>query len=255
MRRALALAGATLAVVAGAQAAQAPAVTRVAKPAFPPPLERVVPSGPLRLTLFSTVPRAPTYKAPRPIPVPVGAPGVLGGERTSNVLAQPGTTFVVYGDTTLAGIGPRGGVKYAFDLRSLAAPPQSVARTAYPQEITWARQLDRLLLVQTNHSGYASDSGGRNGYLTGIDLDTGRVRWRSPSLVANARTFVVTRGLIVSGYGFTAEKDWLYLVDPATGRVRDRLALPSMAERIALRNGRIVVRCYDAWVVARAVPS
>ncbi len=38
----------------------------------------------------------------------------------------------------------------------------------------------------------ASDSGGRNGYLTGFDLDTGKVRWRSPALVANAENLVVT---------------------------------------------------------------
>jgi len=73
----------------------------------------------------------------------------------------------------------------------------------------------------------------------------------SPSLVANADNFLVARGLIVSGYGFTAEQDWLYLVDPADGRVRDRLALPSMAERLSLRDGQIVVRAYDARVVAR----
>jgi len=71
----------------------------------------------------------------------------------------------------------------------------------------------------------------------------------SPSLVANADNFLVARGLIVSGYGFTAEQDWLYLVDPADGRVRDRLALPFMAERLSLRDGQIVVRAYD--VVAR----
>jgi outer membrane protein assembly factor BamB len=118
----------------------------------------------------------------------------------------------------------------------------------------WARQVGRTLVVQTNHLAYASDSGGRNGYLSGIDLDTGKVRWRSPSLVANARNFVVTRGLIVSGYGFTAEKDWLSLVDPANGRVRDRVALPSMAERISVTGGRVVVRCYDARVVVRLVP-
>lgn len=120
-----------------------------------------------------------------------------------------------------------------------------------PQEVVWARQLGKLLVVQTSHLGYASDSGDRNGYLTGIDIRSGRVAWRSPSLVANADNFLVARGLIVSGYGFTAEQDWLYLVDPADGRVRDRLAFPSMAERLSLRDGQIVVRAYDARVVAR----
>ena len=156
----------------------------------------------------------------------------------------------------VAALGPRGGLKYALDLRSFGFPPRSIAPGAYgPQEIVWARQLGRTLVVQTAHLGYASNSANRNGYLTGIELDTGRVRWRSPSLVANAGNFVLTRGLVVSGYGFTAERDWLYLVDPATGRVRDRLRLPSAAEEIQVRGGRIVVRAYDARVVARLAPA
>lgn len=143
-------------------------------------------------------------------------------------------------------------MKYAFDLTSFGFPPRSLAPRAYgPQEIVWARQIGRLLVVQTSHLGYASDSADRNGYLTAIDLATGKVRWRSPSLVANARNFIVVDGMIVSGYGFTAEKDWLYLTDPKTGRVRDRLALPSMAERLTRSGDRIVARCYDAKVVVR----
>ena len=111
------------------------------------------------------------------------------------------------------------------------------------------------MVVETAHPGYASDSGGRNGYLTRINTKTGDVLWRSPSLVANAGTFVIVGSSIVSGYGFTAERDWLYLVDLRTGRVRDRLALPSAAEEITRRNDELVVRAYDARVIARLVPA
>jgi hypothetical protein len=48
---------------------------------------------------------------------------------------------------------------------------------------------------------------GRNAYLSAIDLGTKKTLWRSPALVANARTFVVTGDHIVAGYGFTAEPD------------------------------------------------
>ena len=179
-------------------------------------------------------------------------PKTLLGHRETDVLGQPGTTFIVYGGGVIAAVGPRFGVKYAFDLTSFGFPPTSIAPQAYgPQEVVWARQVGRLLVVQTSHLGYASDSANRNGYLTAINLDTGKVRWRSPSLVANARNFLVVDGMVVSGYGFTAEKDWLYLLDAKTGRVRDRLALPSMAELLTRRGNRIVVRCYDAKVVVR----
>ena len=238
-----------------APGAEAP-VIRVAGPSFPPPLGAVVPSGRLRLVAVSTARRAPTYTLRPGVPVPRVAPRMLTGRPAVRAFTQPGTTFVVYGETILAAIGPRAGLKYAFDLRSFGYPPRPIAPNPYgPQEVVWAHQLGRTLVVQTSHLGYAHDSANRNGYLTGIDVDTGEVRWRSPSLVANAGNFVLARGLIVSGYGFTAERDWLYLVDPATGRVRDRLALPSAAERITLQGGRVIVECYDARVVAGLVAA
>jgi hypothetical protein len=181
-----------------------------------------------------------------------GIPPTLRGNQVTRVSAQPGTVLVTYGAVVVAGFGPKGGMKYAFDLTSFGFPPPSIAPRAYgPQEVVWARQVGRLLVVQTSHLGYARDSADRNGYLTGIDIASGTVRWRSPSLVANAENFLVVNGMILSGYGFTAERDWLYLLDAKTGRVRDRLALPSMAERLTRSGDRIVVRCYDAKVVVR----
>ena len=249
-----------VAVVAGgllasvATGANAPPLVRVSKPAFPPALADLTPSGSLRFSIESTVARPPGAGSPVPEPrvaVDVSGPG-YGGEFPRLVFQQPGTRLVTFGTGVIAGYGPQAGAKYAFDLRSFGYPPRSLAPRAYgPQEISWARQVGRLLVVQTNHLGYAADSGGRNGYLTGIDLASGRVVWRSASLVANAGNFLVVRGLVVSGYGFTAEKDWLYLIDPANGRVRDRVALPSMPEWLSLKDSRIVVRAYDARVVVR----
>ena len=84
--------------------------------------------------------------------------------------------------------------------------------------------------------------------------DIGQVRDGNEDAYLNdAPLFAVADGMIVSGYGFTAEQDWLYLVDARTGRVRDRLAIPSMAETITWSGKRIVVRAYDARVVARVV--
>ena len=241
-------------LVSVAAAATQPPLVRIAKPAFPPPLADVRPSGALRFTIESTVARLPGSGPPVPEPrvaIDVSGPG-YGGEFPRLVFQQPGTRLVTFGTGVIAGYGSRAGAKYAFDLRSFGYPPRSLVPRAYgPQEIAWARQVGKVLVVQTNHLGYAADSGGRNGYLTGIDIASGRVVWRSPSLVANAGNFLVVRGLIVAGYGFTAEKDWLYLVDPATGRVRDRVALPSMAEWLSLKDGQIVVRAYDARVVVR----
>ena len=246
--------GLSVLVLAAPASAATGVVVVVPKPAFPLPLTSLTPTAGPRLTLVSTARRSPTYAPQRATAAPSGAPRALRGHAQARVFARPGTTFVVYGTNVIAGFGPKGGMKYAFDLRSFGFPPRAVAPRPYgPQEIVWAQQVARLLVVQTSHLGYAKDSAGRNGYLTGIDLDTGRVRWRSRSLVANAQNFAVVDRMIVSGYGFTAERDWLYLVDSRTGRIRDRLAIPSMAETITWSGKRIVVRAYDARVVARVV--
>ncbi len=86
-----------------------------------------------------------------------------------------------------------------------------------------------------------------------FDPERRKTLWRSRALVANSRTFVVTGDLIVSGYGFTAEPDYLYLLDRRNGRVLDRLAVPSAPEIIKLRGDRLDVRTYDRKVVARIV--
>ena len=244
---------ACLALVATAGAATGEVVV-VPKPAFPPPLASFTPPGAgLRLQLVSTERRDPVKLGVlSPEVIGVAMPDLLAGERYSRVLVQPGTMLAVYGTNVIAAYGPKGRMKYAFDLRSFGFPPRSVAPRAYgPQEIVWARQVGRLLVVQTAHLGYAADSANRNGYLTAIDIETGRVEWRSRSLVANAWNFVAVKGVIVSGYGFTAERDWLYLLDVKTGRVLDRLAIPSMAERITRTGDRIVVQAYDTRLVAR----
>jgi len=72
-----------------------------------------------------------------------------------------------------------------------------------------------------------------------------------PGAGRERRTFVVSRNLIVAGYGFTAESDFLYLLDRRTGKVLDRLAMPTAPEVIKLRGNKLHVRTYDHDVVAR----
>ena len=108
-----------------------------------------------------------------------------------------------------------------------------------------------VLYVSTAHSTFAADSRGRTAYVRAIDLATSRVRWSSRALVANADTFVITSGVIVTGYGFTDEPDRLVLLDVKTGLAIDDLAVPSAPEYIALQRGALLVRTYDHDLVVR----
>lgn len=140
-------------------------------------------------------------------------------------------------------------LRYAFDFVNFTRPPNG----AWLEPVTWAREVDGILYVTNSHLTFAPATKGRNAYVNAIDIRTRKSLWRSPALVANAFTFVVTGNLIVAGYGFTSEPDFLYLLDRRTGRVLDRLALPTGPEIIKLRGDRLHVRTYDHDVVARSI--
>src|SRR5207244_10516734 len=114
--------------------------------------------------------------------------------------------------------------RYSFDFRRYAYAPVTAPgeREFVRQEIVWAAEAGGVLYVENAHSTYARSSGNRNAYVTAIDVKTRKVRWRSPALVANARTFVLLGSVLVTGYGFTSEPDYLFLLDRKPGEPVDR---------------------------------
>jgi len=179
----------------------------------------------------------------------------LNGDDLQTAIRQGSKLFLLYGPDAASGRYLLGAdlrtqaLAYAFDFSSFTRPPNG----GWFEPVTWAREVGGILYISNSHLTYASATKGRNAYVSAIDLRAKRTLWRSPALVANARTFVVTRDLIVAGYGFTAEPDFLYLLDRRTGKVLDRLALPTAPEIIKLRGDRLHVRTYDRDIVVRLV--
>lgn len=238
-----------LLLVPFAFAGSIPAPTVLPKPGFPMPAGSVTSSGP-NLVLVSSRYRDPGALPPeRPAP-PAWAPIVYRGAALDGAVRQNGNVFLVYEGRYLVGADARTqGLRYAFDFTTFTQPPN---RGEF-EPLMWAREAGGVLYVSNSHLTYASQTMGRNAYLSAIDLGAKKTLWRSPALVANARTFVVTGDLIVAGYGFTAEPDFLYLLDRRSGKVLHRLPVPSAPELIKLRDGRLHVRTYDRQVVARIV--
>lgn len=140
--------------------------------------------------------------------------------------------------------------KYGYDFQRWEHPPDE--RDEFTnQRVLWAVEKDGILYVSHGHSTYAKESRGRNAYLTAIDPKKDEILWRSPSLVANASTFVVLDDVIVSGYGFTAEPDFLYLIDRKKGEVVARQPVKTGPEVILFQEGQIFVRCYNTDEVFR----
>jgi hypothetical protein len=248
-------------VLGGAAAGSASLdVTVLPKPSFPAPATDVR-SGPRHFTLVSSRYRSPASTTLVLRRSPAWAPRTFRGTDLQLAIEQhgirkaPDLVFLVYGRDGSSGRylvcanAHTHELRYAYDFAQLMRPPSG----SEVEQVTWARELEGVLYVETTHLTYATATRGRNAYLNAIDLATHELRWRSPALVANASTFVVVGDLIVSGYGFTAEPDYLYLVDRGDGRVLDRLKMPSAPEVIRLHGNRLVVRTYDHDVVAQIV--
>ncbi|HEV2862009.1 MAG TPA: hypothetical protein VGX48_13455 [Pyrinomonadaceae bacterium] len=153
----------------------------------------------------------------------------------------------------LVALDPAGRFRYGFDFEAYAYAPAAsqVERRFTYQQITWAAEDAGTLYVSHGHNTYARSSKGMNAYLTALDTRTGRVLWRSPPLVSNASNFELAGGLLVAGYGFTSEPDFLYLLDKRTGEVRQRLSIRSGPTYILRKGDRLYVRAYDADLVLK----
>jgi hypothetical protein len=143
--------------------------------------------------------------------------------------------------------------RYAFDFGKYALPPRirPGEREFVYEEVQWAQEADGVLYAETAHLTYARSSFSLNAYVNAVDLGKRKLVWRSPALVANAKNFVIAGDVIVSGYGFTDEPDYLYAIDRSNGHVLTRLRLPNGPERITRQGSTFRVRTYDHVVVVR----
>lgn len=137
--------------------------------------------------------------------------------------------------------------RYAFDFANFLTVPGVTDDylNLTEETVTWAREQDGVLYVANGHRTYAADTKGRNAYLTAIDLKTGKILWRSRPLVSNAQEFEIVGDVIVTGYGFTREPDFLFLLDRKTGGVLVKQPVKSGPEHILAKDGKLYVRTYD----------
>jgi hypothetical protein len=146
------------------------------------------------------------------------------------------------------------GRNYTFDFRNYANAPRAAPgeREFTYEQVVWAREAPTgILYVETAHNTYAKSSYGLNGYLNAIDIKKRQLLWRSSAQVANARNFVLLNTTLIAGYGFTAEPDYLYAIDRATGKVRGRLLIPTAAQTIARHGNTLTVTTYDHRLAVR----
>lgn len=148
-----------------------------------------------------------------------------------------------------------GDQNWAIDFSSYAIDPShEVGRSVVRQSVRWAEEHNGILYVSNWHRTYAESSGGLNGYITALDLGDMSVVWRSEPLVCNSENFLIIGDTIVSGYGFTDEPDYVYLLNRLTGEVYHRIRVGSAPEYLVFENPNLFVRCYDTDYVLEVIP-
>ena len=135
---------------------------------------------------------------------------------------------------------------YDLDLYTLCnGPDEETGRySATTQYIRWAKIYDGTLYVSVGHNGYASVEP-KSSYIVAIAPDTGYVLWRSEPLVSNANNFQIVKDTIICGYGFTAEDDFIYLLDRFTGQRMDKIKVNSGPDQFEVLGDTLYVATYN----------
>ena len=139
---------------------------------------------------------------------------------------------------------------YNIDMNSFSMTPDKVYEANDPfmtnnrGYVNFAKIKDGILYVSTGHKGYTINNPS-TGYITAINLGTGEVLWKSAPQVSNAYNFEIIGDVIICGYGFTDEDDFLYVLNRTNGQVMEQIPLKSMAEYIVAKDSTLYVRTYN----------
>jgi len=112
------------------------------------------------------------------------------------------------------------------------------------EKVLDAKIRNGVLYVSISHLTYA-ESAPSNAYIMAISLEDYSVIWKSKPLVCNSYNFEIVDDIIFTGYGFTAEPDYLFQIDRLTGNVLETYKLKSKADYIIYKDDKLYVRTYD----------
>ncbi|AKT40288.1 hypothetical protein [Chondromyces crocatus] len=186
-----------------------------------------------------------TLRGSESMPAHVGS--TFRGQRLSEVFVSPDHDIALYrGTSDFLVVSAPGKTPRVYDVSAAVASVPSVRFG-----VDFAQLVGRTLLVQLAYNGYAKDAGGRTGYVVAFDAETGRLSWSSEPLTGNLGNFHVAGGSIVAGYGFTAEPDFLHVLDLNTGEITQKIPLKSGPTWILSQGNRLMVRTYDTDYVFR----
>lgn len=82
-------------------------------------------------------------------------------------------------------------------------------------------------------------------YLFAYDLENDEMLWRSEDQTYNSMNFIIKDDVIICGYGFTAEDDYIYQLDMHMGKVISKTKVAKMPDLIVEQDGKLYVHTYS----------
>lgn len=132
---------------------------------------------------------------------------------------------------------------YQFD-NYVYIPCDGADNTLVNQSVRQFAINDGILYFSHYHNTYAEFSCGMNGYISALNLETNEIIWTSKPLTCNSN-FVIYGDYIITGYGFTDEPDYLYIIDKSNGAFMKKVSLANAPGIIGMKGNHIFVRTYS----------
>lgn len=82
-------------------------------------------------------------------------------------------------------------------------------------------------------------------FMFAYDLENNKILWRSGDQTCNTMNFVIKKDVIICGYGFTSEKDYLYQLNLRTGEVIASLELKKQPDLLVAQDNMLYVHTYS----------
>jgi hypothetical protein len=184
--------------------------------------------------------------------LPESIPTQWEGRRLVLALAHSDHAILFYGENearVAVVLDGQGAPVAAFDFSAYRYAPENIAadRLFVEQVPLWAEVDGGVLYISHAHRTYAKSSAGMNAYITALALEDGALLWRSAPRVSNSVNFVLRDGWILTGYGFTAEPDFVYVLDQRTGKTVSKTPVKTGPSYLLVDPGQdaLLVRTYD----------
>ena len=82
-------------------------------------------------------------------------------------------------------------------------------------------------------------------FMFAYDLEDNKLLWRSADQTYNSMNFILKDNVILCGYGFTSEDDYLYQLNLHTGEVLSRLKLKKQPDLLVYQDHMLYVHTYS----------